>query len=55
MIRAGGPMDKNLHTLSLHPTNGRDVYQPCAATAEILRQVIPTAFASFYLGELVLQ
>jgi hypothetical protein len=23
--------------------------------AEILRQVIPTAFASFYLGELVLQ
>jgi hypothetical protein len=48
-------MDKNLHTLSLRPTNGRDVYQPCAATAEILRQVIPTAFASFYLGELVLQ
>ena len=25
--QARGPKDENLHTLSLHPTNGRDVYQ----------------------------
>ena|SRR5882724_3390306 len=43
-------MDENLATLSLRPTNGRDVYQPCAATAarSFQRRSLPFILANWY-------
>ena len=52
--QAGGPKDENLPTLLLHPTNGRDVYRPRAATRQnppprsFQRRSLPFILANWY-------